>query len=70
LEPEAHFAATLRELRLARELSQEALGDAAGLHMTEISRLERGRREPRLGTIVRLARALGVPASELLKGIR
>jgi len=36
------------------------------LHRTEISLLERGERDPRLSTIVRLARCLGVPPSTLL----
>jgi transcriptional regulator with XRE-family HTH domain len=60
----------MRRLRLARELSQEALGYRADLHRTEVSLLERGLREPRLATIVRVARALKVPPSELLEGIR
>jgi len=40
-----------------------------GLHRTEISLLERAQREPRLSTIVRLARGLEVRPSELLNGI-
>jgi len=38
----------------------------AGTHASEISRLERGLRDPRLSTIVRLARALEVPIGALL----
>lgn len=60
----------MRRLRLRAGLSQEELADAAGLHPTEVSRLERGVREPRLGTIVRMARALGVKPEALLAGIR
>ena len=62
------FAANLRAARIAAGLSQEALGNACGLHRTEISLLERSGREPRLGTIVKLARALNPPAG-LLGGI-
>jgi len=64
------FAASMRRRRLELGLSQEALGDAAGLHRTEISLLERGAREPRLTTIVRVARALRVRPAELLKNVR
>lgn len=64
------FAANLRALRGEREMSQEALGDACGLHRTEISLLERAGRDPRLFTIVRLARALKVAPADLLEGIR
>ena len=67
--PEERFAQNLRRHRKRLGLSQEALGDACGLHRTEISLLERAAREPRLSTIVKLARALGIPPAELLEGI-
>jgi transcriptional regulator with XRE-family HTH domain len=70
VEPVERFAENVRKARAQRGLSQEALGDAAGLHRTEISLLERAVREPRLSTIVRLARALKVGPAELLRGIR
>ena len=63
------FGANVRDLRRKAELSQEALGHVGGLHPTEISRLERGVREPRLGTIVKLALALGVAPADLLSGV-
>lgn len=59
----------VRRLRKHSGLSQESLAGRSDLHPTEISRLERGVREPRLGTIVRVARALGVRPAELLAGI-
>ena len=61
-----HFARNLRRQRLAAGFSQESLARACKLHRTEISLLERGERDPRLSTIVRLARALGVPPAALL----
>jgi transcriptional regulator with XRE-family HTH domain len=63
------FAANLRRERLRLKLSQEALGEACNLNMSEISRLERSKRDPRLATIVKLAGALGIPPSRLLDGI-
>jgi transcriptional regulator with XRE-family HTH domain len=68
--PEEQFADNLRRERLAKGLSQEQLADRTGVHPTEISRLERATREPRLGTIARVARGLGVSAERLVKGIR
>jgi transcriptional regulator with XRE-family HTH domain len=68
--PQAAFAKNLREHRKRAGMSQEALWFKTGLHSTEISRLERGVREPRLTTIVRLAKGLGITPSELLSGIR
>jgi transcriptional regulator with XRE-family HTH domain len=69
VEPHERFARNLREERKRSGMSQEALGHACDLHPTEISRLERARREPRLSTIVRLARALSIPPADLLRGI-
>jgi transcriptional regulator with XRE-family HTH domain len=67
---EQRFAANLRGLRREKGLSQEQLAAKTGLHPTEISRLERAVREPRLGTIVRLARGLDVGVESLVSGIR
>lgn len=67
--PHERFAQNLRAERKRAGLSQEGLAHACDLHPTEISRLERAVREPRLSTIVRLARALGVTAADLVRGI-
>jgi DNA-binding XRE family transcriptional regulator len=69
VEPHEQFAINLRRTRRAAGLSQEQLADRCGLHATEISRLERGVREPRLSTIVRLARALEIQPSQLLADV-
>lgn len=63
------FALNLRTTRKRVGLTQEELADAAELHRTAISFLERAAREPRMWTVVALARALKVPPTELLDGI-
>jgi transcriptional regulator with XRE-family HTH domain len=63
------FAVNLRRARDAAGISQEELADRCELHRTEVSLLERGGREPRLGTMVKLATALGTTPEELCKGI-
>ena len=68
--PEERFASNLRRYRKAAKLTQEQMAAKTELHPTEISRLERGVRNPRLATIVRLARGLGVGAEQLVAGIR
>lgn len=70
MEPRERFACNLRAERKRRSLSQEALGHACGLHRTEISLLERAGRDPRLATIVKIARALRVTPASLLDGIQ
>jgi transcriptional regulator with XRE-family HTH domain len=69
VDPTAQFAQNLRRLREAAGMTQEALSQTAGMGPAELSRLERGGRDPQLRTIVRLARGLGVPVAELLAGV-
>jgi transcriptional regulator with XRE-family HTH domain len=68
--PEEQFARNLRRRREAAGLSQQQLADRTGLHPTEISRLERAVREPRLGTMLRLARGLDIGIDKLVADIR
>lgn len=64
------FGLRVRSLREGRELSQEDLADAAKLHRTHISLIERGQRSVRLETIERLAIALRVQPSQLMPEIK
>ncbi len=59
------FGARVRELRQAKEISQEQLGFDAGLDRTYINSVEQGNRNVSLVNIVRIAEALDVPTSEL-----
>ena len=61
------FGASLRVFREQLELSQEALADRAGVHRTYLSGIERGQRNPSLVNLVRLARALGISVSDLMR---
>lgn len=64
------FAGNLRRRRARAGLSQEALAYICGLHRTEVSLLERGKRSPRLETIVILSRGLELSSpGELLDAI-
>jgi transcriptional regulator with XRE-family HTH domain len=67
--PRDRFAAHLRKARLTAGLTQEELADRCHLHRTEISLLERGGREPRLGTLIKLSSALGVTPESLAAGM-
>ena len=69
MDPTAQFSENLRRLRLAAGMTQEGLSDVTQLDPGEISRLERGVRDPRLSTIIRVARGLGVTPTELLDGV-
>jgi transcriptional regulator with XRE-family HTH domain len=50
-------------------LTQEALAEACGLHATYISQLERGLKSPTLRVLFRLAEAMGVSPSALVKAV-
>jgi len=63
------FAANLRHARKTAGVSQEDLAERCEIHRTEVSLLERGGREPRLGTLVKLAVALGTTPEALCAGI-
>jgi transcriptional regulator with XRE-family HTH domain len=60
------FGLRLRQVRKRRGVSQEKLGDMAGLHRTYVSSIERGERNVSLVNIERLAMALGVDMAELM----
>ena len=57
-------------LRRAREqagLTQEEVAERSGVHATEVSRIEAGKRDPRISTMKRLAKAVEVSPSDLLR---
>lgn len=65
----ASFAEALKRERLRAGLSQERLAAEAGLSRTQTSALERAIREPKLGTILKLCKALEITPGELLNGL-
>jgi transcriptional regulator with XRE-family HTH domain len=62
------FGRNLRRIRRESGYSQEALAFRAEVHRTEVSLLERGKRDPGVNMTLRLAGALGVDPGELLAG--
>jgi transcriptional regulator with XRE-family HTH domain len=63
----ALFGARLRELRIARGLTQPDVADRVGTSASNISDLERGIKVPTLTTVARLADALECTVSELVR---
>lgn len=63
------FGKKVRQLRLERGLTQEALGDKCGLDLTYIGRIERGEQNSSLMVIGAIAKGLGVSLEELFKGL-
>ncbi len=63
------FGENLRRERKRVGLSQDALADKAGIDRTQVSVFERGTQEPKLGSLVNLAGALGCTIADLTRGI-
>lgn len=63
---ELPFGAALRRVRLKAGMSQERLGLEAGVQRNFISLIETGQNQPTIGTISKLAHALGMKASQLV----
>jgi transcriptional regulator with XRE-family HTH domain len=59
-------AKNVRKLRQQRKLTQEQLAFAAAIDLTYLGGIERGRRNPSLLVMARIAKALGVPLPRLL----
>jgi transcriptional regulator with XRE-family HTH domain len=69
LTPAARFGVNLRWARERAGISQEALANNAHVDRAAISVFERGKRNPNLRTLLRLARALEIPPGVLLRGV-
>lgn len=56
----------IRSHRLALNMSQEALADAAGINRTHMGEVERGKRNVSFLAIVKIAKAMKVSPSHML----
>lgn len=65
--PSQSFGVTLRELRKESGLSQEALALNADLQRNYVSLIELGKNQPTVTTIFKLAEALNIAPSKLIK---
>jgi transcriptional regulator with XRE-family HTH domain len=63
---QAIVAKNVRKLRQQRRLTQEQLAFAAAIDLTYLGGIERGRRNPSLMVMARIAEALGVSLPRLL----
>jgi transcriptional regulator with XRE-family HTH domain len=64
------FGANVRAARKMKGWTQEDLAHESGLATVQVSRIERGVREIRLTTLLRLLDALEIAPNDLLSGTR
>jgi transcriptional regulator with XRE-family HTH domain len=48
-------------------MTQEQVAERSGVHATEVSRIEAGKRDPRVSTVERLAHAVNLRPGQLLE---
>jgi len=69
LEDRHRFGREIRALRLAREQSEEQVAKLAGLVLGRYVAIERGEQTLTYLTLLRIAAALEVPASEIVQRV-
>jgi transcriptional regulator with XRE-family HTH domain len=65
--PHSEIGESIRTCRLEAGLTQEALALAVKINNSEISRLEKGKRNPKWETMKRLADGLGIPCWRMVQ---
>jgi len=68
--PYGRIGLNIRRIRRGADLTQEAVAERAGVHRTLMTGYDWGEREPKVGTLLRLAGALNVEPADLLDGVR
>lgn len=61
------FGKEIKKARIDKDISQEALAEKAGMHVTFLSRIENGKANISLDSVLKLANALNIEVSELFK---
>lgn len=61
----AMFGQNVRKIRLDKGLTQEELAESAGISQVQIARIEAGKINTSISTVVAIAKALGVKEGEL-----
>jgi transcriptional regulator with XRE-family HTH domain len=63
------FGRVVRALRSDAEYSQESFADAIGVHRTHMGTIERGKGNPCLDVIAKIAKGLGLSLPELFAAV-
>ena len=67
MEAQKRVGVNVQRLRKEKDLSQEELAHRADIHQTYLSGVERGRRNPSVGVLERIANALNVDIALFFK---
>lgn len=69
MEPKKRVGQNIKTRRTELGITQEEAAERCHIHPVEFARAERGLRDLRISTIVKIATGLGVAAGELLQGL-
>ena len=62
-----NLGSNLKAARKKLGLTQEQVADRSGVHATEVSRIEAGKRDPQVSTVIKLAAAVELRPGQLLE---
>ena len=65
-DPVEQLAANVKRVRAYRGLTQQDVADRGGLALSDVSRIERGKRDPGIRVLFRVARGLSIQPAALL----
>ena len=66
---EQRLGKRIRSIRQRKKWTLEMLAERTGMHVTYLSSIEHGHRNPTLNVLASLARGLAVTLSDLLSGV-
>jgi transcriptional regulator with XRE-family HTH domain len=66
-QPDPYLALVIKLERMKAGLTQEGLALKVGVQPSEISHLESGRRNPKMGTVKRVSKGLGIPSWQMVR---
>jgi transcriptional regulator with XRE-family HTH domain len=61
------LGSNLKAARKKLGLTQEEVAERSGVHATEVSRIEAGKRDPQVSTVLKLAKAVEMAPGQLLE---
>jgi transcriptional regulator with XRE-family HTH domain len=61
------LGSNLKAARKKLGLTQEEVAERSGVHATEVSRIEAGKRDPQVSTVLKLAKAVEIAPGQLLE---
>jgi transcriptional regulator with XRE-family HTH domain len=61
------LGSNLKAARKELKLTQEEVAERSGVHATEVSRIEAGKRDPQVSTVLKLAKAVELRPGQLLE---